>query len=317
MIEVQGSRYKVCKKIFLLCYLLIVNCSLANAVSFRYAVIPENPRPGEPVTIGVHTSSGVRTVALLAGGKRLARSAFFTVPEEEGNVSFLAAILPVPSTVKPGVVTIVFEAANGILGEVPMEIVKRDFVSEVIELNPVLTGVRTDPDPQKTAESARLSAIINHTGKDVFCYGSFVPPVTATRRTSFFGDRRVYKYSNGSSDTSIHAGIDYGVPKGTVVTSCGPGKVVLARSRIVTGNSIVIEHLPGVYSLYYHLDKIEVEEGTMVATGATLGLSGATGLATGPHLHWEIRVSGENSDPDAFIARPILDKDAILSKINS
>jgi murein DD-endopeptidase MepM/ murein hydrolase activator NlpD len=310
-------RKMVFKKIFLLCSLLIAHCSLVNAVSFRYAIIPENPRPGEPVTIGVNNTSGARTVALLAGGKRLARSAFFKVPEEEGKPSFLAAILPVPSTVKPGMVTIVFEAALGILGEIPLEINARDFVSEVIELNPVLTGVRTDPDPQKTAESARLQAVINRTGNEIFCYGSFVPPVTATRRTSFFGDRRVYKYFNGGSDVSIHAGIDYGVPKGTVVSSCGPGKVVLARSRIVTGNSIIIEHLPGVYSLYYHLDTIEVEEGLIVATGAPIGLSGATGLATGPHLHWEIRVSGENSDPDAFIARPILDKDAILCKINN
>jgi len=305
------------KKIFLLCSLLIAHCSLANALAFRYAIIPENPRPGEPVTVGVSVSSGAKTVALLAEGKRLARSSFFSVPAEEGKQAFMAAVLPVPSTAKPGAVTVVFEASTGILGEITMEIAARDFVSEVIELNPVLTGVRTDPDPQKTAESARLQAIINRTGNEIFCYGSFVPPVTATRRTSFFGDRRVYKYSNGGSDVSIHAGIDYGVPKGTVVSSCGPGKVVLARNRIVTGNSIVIEHLPGVYSLYYHLDKIEVEEGVMVATGATLGLSGATGLATGPHLHWEIRVSGENSDPDAFIARPILDKDAILSKLNN
>jgi murein DD-endopeptidase MepM/ murein hydrolase activator NlpD len=229
----------------------------------------------------------------------------------------MAAVLPVPSTAKPGAVTVVFEAANGILGEVLIEIGKRDFVSEVIELTPALTGVRTAPDPQKTAESARLQAIINHTGNEILCYGNFTPPVSSTRRTSFFGDRRVYKYSTGSSDTAIHAGIDYGVPKGTVVNSCGPGKVVLARSRIVTGNSVVIEHLPGVYSLYYHLDKIEIEEGAVVATGTPLGLSGATGLATGPHLHWEIRVSGENSDPDAFIARPILDKEAILSKLNN
>jgi len=299
----------------LLFYFLFFNYYFVNAVSFRYAIIPENPRPGEPVTIGVYNSSGAKTVALLSGGKRLARSAFFSVPAEDGKPSFMAAVLPMPSTAKPGMVTIVFEAATGILGEIPLEIAGRDFVSEVIELNPVLTGVRTDPDPQKTAESARLQAIINHTGNEIFCYGSFIPPVTATRRTSFFGDRRVYKYSNGSSDLSIHAGIDYGVPKGTVVSSCGPGRVVLARNRIVTGNSIVIEHLPGVYSLYYHLDKIEIEEGSMVATGAPLGLSGATGLATGPHLHWEIRVSGENSDPDAFISRPILDKDAILSKL--
>jgi murein DD-endopeptidase MepM/ murein hydrolase activator NlpD len=290
---------------------------LVYSVSFRYAIIPENPRPGEPVTIGVNISSGARTVALLSDGKRLARSPFFTVPAEDGKPAFMAAVLPVPSTAKPGSVKVVFEAASGILGEITIEITSRDFVSEVIELTPSLTNVRTAPDPKKTAEAALLQTIINHTGNESFCYGNFVPPVAATRRTSFFGDRRVYKYSNGGSDVSIHAGIDYGVPKGTVVSSCGPGKVVLASPRIVTGNSVVIEHLPGIYSLYYHLDKIEVEEGVIVEARTRIGLSGATGLATGPHLHWEIRVSGENSDPDAFIARPILDKEAILSKLNN
>jgi murein DD-endopeptidase MepM/ murein hydrolase activator NlpD len=309
------------RKKILLCSLLTVLCSLVHAVSFRYAIIPENPRPGEPVTVAAGGASGAKNVALLYDGKRLARAAFFSVPAdilsaEDRKQPFLAAVLPVPSTAKPGRAVVVFEAATGILGEVPLEIAGREFVSEVIELNPVLTGVRTAPDPRKTAEAALLQSIINHTGNESFCYGSFTPPVSSTRRTSFFGDRRVYKYSNGGSDVSIHAGIDYGVPKGTVVSSCGPGKVVLACSRIVTGNSIVIEHLPGVYSLYYHLDKIEIEEGVIVETGTPLGLSGATGLATGPHLHWEIRVSGENSDPDAFIARPILDKEAILGKLN-
>jgi murein DD-endopeptidase MepM/ murein hydrolase activator NlpD len=92
--------------------------------------------------------------------------------------------------------------------------------------------------------------------------------------------------------------------------------VVLARYRIVTGNSVILEHLPGVYSIYYHLDSIAVSEGTLAAAGTVLGSSGATGLATGPHLHWEIRVSGENADPDAFTARPLLDKNAILAKMN-
>jgi murein DD-endopeptidase MepM/ murein hydrolase activator NlpD len=125
----------------------------------------------------------------------------------------------------------------------------------------------------------------------------------------------VYRYAGGKSDTSIHAGVDYGVPQGTAVGACAPGRVVLAGSRIVTGNSIVIEHFPGVYSLYYHLDSIRVAEGAVVEAGAILGESGSTGLATGPHLHWEIRVAGENTDPDAFIARSVLDKEAILRMI--
>ena len=94
------------------------------------------------------------------------------------------------------------------------------------------------------------------------------------------------------------------------------GRVVLARSRILTGNSIILEHLPGIYSIYYHLDNIAVSEGSIIEAGTILGESGATGLATGPHLHWEIRVSGENADPDAFLPRAILDKNEILTKMS-
>jgi murein DD-endopeptidase MepM/ murein hydrolase activator NlpD len=287
----------------------------AQAALVRYAVIPESPRPGEPVTIGVSVDAGARTAALMKDGKRLGRVSFFLVSAEEEQRSFLAAVLTVPATAKPGEARIIVEAAGGIIDEIAVTIADREFTAEIIKLDPVLTGIRTDPDPQKTRESEILWGIINRTGKDVYHFDNFSPPVTSTRRTSFFGDRRVYEYSNNTSDTSIHAGIDYGIPKGTAVNACGSGKVVLARDRIVTGKSVIIEHLPGIYSLYYHLDKIEVAEGVLVETGTLLGLSGATGLATGPHLHWEIRVFGENTDPDAFISRPILDKDAILSKI--
>jgi murein DD-endopeptidase MepM/ murein hydrolase activator NlpD len=287
----------------------------AQTPPFRHAVIPDTPQPGEPVTIAVTAAVGAKSAALILEGKRLARAAFFSIPAESDEQSFVAAVLTVPSTAKPGKAVIAIEAAGGVAGEIPITITEREFAAEEIVLNTALTGIRTAPDPQKTAESDQLWAILNKTGKEAYCLGTFSPPVNSNRRTSFYGDRRVYKYSNGTSDTSIHAGVDYGVPTGTPVKACGPGKVVLARDRIVTGNSVIIEHFPGCYSLYYHLDKIEVAEGALLDTGAQLGLSGATGLATGPHLHWEIRVSGENTDPDAFIARPILDKDAILSKI--
>jgi murein DD-endopeptidase MepM/ murein hydrolase activator NlpD len=92
--------------------------------------------------------------------------------------------------------------------------------------------------------------------------------------------------------------------------------VALARSRIVTGNTVVIEHLPGVYSLYYHMDKIAVAEGDLVETGARLGEAGATGCATGAHLHWEIRVATENTDPASFLGRKVLDRDTILAILN-
>jgi murein DD-endopeptidase MepM/ murein hydrolase activator NlpD len=287
-------------------------------------IMPAHPRPGEPVTVWVvpHLSSNIETAqikkaALFTGETRLSLASFFTVPASaENEQPLLAAVLAVPSTAASGFASIRVLDGEGTLADIPIIISEREFIAEEIALNQSLTGIRTTPDPQKTAESELLWAVLSKTGTDIFCPGNFIPPVSSTRRTSFFGDRRVYLYSNGSRDTSVHAGVDYGVPTGTPVLACGNGRVILARSRIVTGNSVVIEHLPGIYSLYYHLDQIEAVEGAMVAAGDRVGLSGATGLATGPHLHWEIRVSGENTDPDAFTARPILDKAAVLAKIS-
>jgi murein DD-endopeptidase MepM/ murein hydrolase activator NlpD len=287
----------------------------------RFALIPDAPRLGEPVTVALVSgppTAGLRAAELLdARGRHLSRAAFFPLPAEgAADTPLLAAILSVPSTAPPGPAVIRLEGIPGPLNTIPLSIGPRDFASEIIVLNQALTDIRTAPDPQKTAESQQLWAILSRTGGDIYCTGAFTPPVASTRRTSFFGDRRIFRYTNGKQDSSIHAGVDYGVPTGTPVYACGPGKVVLARNRIVTGKSVVLEHLPGLYSIYYHLDSIAVSEGALAAAGTLLGTVGATGLATGPHLHWEIRVSGENTDPDAFLARPLLDKKAILDRID-
>ena len=139
---------------------------------------------------------------------------------------------------------------------------------------------------------------------------SFVPPNPATRRTSFFGDRRVFAYDNGKSSTSLHYGIDYGVPTGSEVRACGKGKVVMAEDRISTGWSVCIEHLPGLYSLYYHMSELKVEVGQIVNQGDLIGLSGATGLATGPHLHWEVRLNMEAVSPDFFVSDFTFEKES-------
>ena len=105
------------------------------------------------------------------------------------------------------------------------------------------------------------------------------------------------------------------MPKGTEVRACGRGKVVFARMRILTGYTVIIELAPGVYSSYYHLDSIITKEGAMAEAGEVVALSGSTGFSTGPHLHWELRVSTENTDPDILTERALLDKDLIISKI--
>ena len=297
---------------FCICFVFAANAG-AQLASSKCAVIPENPRPGDPVTIGI--AGYARGASLLVGGRRLAKADFFLLPATVEHTGFLAAVLTVPSTASPGAAVIRIENENDEFLEIPIRIAGRKFESEIIELNESLTSIRADPDPEKTAQANLLWSILSATGDVIYHTGKFILPLENNRRTSFYGDRRVFKYSDGRNETSIHGGVDIGVPTGTKISACGAGRVALARFRISTGYSVVLEHAPGIYTLYYHLSKIDVKEGAIVKTGGLLGEVGATGLATGPHLHWELRINTENTDPDVFTTRPVIDKDAIISRI--
>ena len=103
-------------------------------------------------------------------------------------------------------------------------------------------------------------------------------------------------------------------PEGTSVYASGSGRGVFAKDRIITGKTVIIEHLPGVYGIYFHLNTIAVVRGDYVDKGQFIGTVGSTGLSTGNHLHWEIRVGGVAVDPNIFISSGVLDKAAVLGK---
>lgn len=188
----------------------------------------------------------------------------------------------------------------------PVTVFTKEFFEEVIPLDATNTAIKTDSSPQRAAQIDRLNQILDTTDPSAVYYdGPFIRPVTSNRRTSFFGDRRTYSYNTGRKETTLHYGIDFGVPEGTEVSACGSGRVVLAEWRNSTGWSIVIEHLPGLYSLYYHLSKMNVREGDLVKKGQIIALSGSTGLATGPHLHWEIRLYMNAINPDQLVETPL------------
>jgi murein DD-endopeptidase MepM/ murein hydrolase activator NlpD len=121
---------------------------------------------------------------------------------------------------------------------------------------------------------------------------NFRAPVTAAP-TASFGTRRTF---NGKL-ASIHKGMDFRAATGTPVRAGNSGVVVLARPLYYEGNCVVIDHGLGLFTLSMHLSQIAVKEGQHVATGDRLGLSGATGRVTGPHLHWAVRWQGAYLDP--------------------
>jgi murein DD-endopeptidase MepM/ murein hydrolase activator NlpD len=157
-----------------------------------------------------------------------------------------------------------------------------------------------DPDLIK-AERERLARVFGVFGKQQLWVGPFILPVEGPI-TSQFGTRRSY---NGGPATSYHEGIDYDAPPGASVLAANDGQVALAEPLTVRGNAVIIDHGFGVHSGYYHLSEINVQEGQQVKKGDVVGKVGDTGLATGPHLHWEIRVHGINVDPAQWTWRTI------------
>ena len=122
--------------------------------------------------------------------------------------------------------------------------------------------------------------------------GDFIAPVPS-KATDSFGTRRML---NGKL-AAVHKGMDFRAPSGTVVRAGNAGVVVLAAPLYYEGNCVIIDHGQGLMSLYMHFSKLEVKPGQRVIKGQRLGLSGATGRVTGPHLHWAIRWDGAMLDP--------------------
>jgi murein DD-endopeptidase MepM/ murein hydrolase activator NlpD len=123
----------------------------------------------------------------------------------------------------------------------------------------------------------------------------FMPPVEGFVPARF-GSRRVI---NGEP-RSPHTGGDMTLPEGTPVRAVAGGRVVFSGEQFFGGNELVIDHGGGVFSMYFHLSERSVAEGQVVRKGDPVGKVGATGRATGPHLHFGVRVTGARVDPVAL-----------------
>ena len=247
------------------------------------------------------------TLQLLQEKKVIETAAFYVIPKtkKQNSVEMLCGI-PVSLWLTEGnySIKLIFANTETDIKEfiLPSTLKMREFNKEVLELDSKNTAIKTDNSPERALQIDKLNNILFTTiPSDVYTLKKFTPPTESQRYTAYCGDRRVYAYTNGKSSTSLHYGNDYGVPNGTEVNACADGKVVLAETRISTGWSVVIEHLPGLYSLYYHMSELNVKEGDMVKQGELIGKSGATGLATGPHLHWEMRLNGSAVCPEFFL----------------
>ena len=115
--------------------------------------------------------------------------------------------------------------------------------------------------------------------------------------SSPFGLRRFF---NGE-ERNPHSGLDFAVPAGTPIKTPAAGKVILIGNYFFNGNTVFVDHGQGFISMFCHMSKIDVKLGDQLPRGGVVGRVGATGRATGPHMHWNVSLNDARVDPAIFI----------------
>lgn len=146
------------------------------------------------------------------------------------------------------------------------------------------------------AEAERLKQLFASTRQGRLWSGAWQMPVPGTA-TSSYGRQT---FLNGE-ERGRHQGTDFRAATGTPIQAPNGGEVVLAQNLYFSGNTVVLDHGQGLYSLFAHLSKIGVKVGAKVARGDVLGEVGATGRVTGPHLHWAVRLHDGSVDPLSLV----------------
>lgn len=159
--------------------------------------------------------------------------------------------------------------------------------------------VELSPEDQARAdrEAAETSAIYDTFTPQRYWSEAFAVPVRGAQDGRNFGHRRVF---NGQP-RAPHSGADLRASTGTPIYAANSGRVVLAKNLFFSGNAVYIDHGHGLYTTYLHLSEIAVAVGQVVERGERLGLAGATGRVTGPHLHWGVRLLDARVDPFSLI----------------
>jgi murein DD-endopeptidase MepM/ murein hydrolase activator NlpD len=171
---------------------------------------------------------------------------------------------------------------------------------ENVDLPPAVNN-SLDPAAVQQEDDARAATFAEFTNEKLWS-GPFIWPVPPDVITDPFGIRRGY---NGGPVVSFHQGIDIAADEGVPIVAGNSGRVAYVAFGPTHGNCVIIDHGDGVFSGYSHMSRFNVQLGQMVNKGDVIGFVGSTGMATGPHVHFEIDVRGVPVDPSLWTMQTI------------
>jgi murein DD-endopeptidase MepM/ murein hydrolase activator NlpD len=245
---------------------------------------------GQALRLTVPDEPGIQSVEVLWQGKRIP---YVDIGSEW--VTVIGIDLETKAGNYSGDVRV---SKNGTIERRPLTVTVRSvkFPTEQLKVADQYVQLSKQNQERANAEAAEITAIHNTITPEVFWSESFVSPIPGIAGANF-GKRRVF---NGES-RNPHNGADLRATTGTPIHSTNRGRVVLARDLFYTGNTVIVDHGMGIYTLYAHLSKIDVAAGDIVERSQVVGLAGATGRVTGPHLHWGARVQNARVDPFSLV----------------
>jgi murein DD-endopeptidase MepM/ murein hydrolase activator NlpD len=286
-----------------------------NARGFRMWVVPGMvlalPGSGTPTT-AVPDSAGAILVSPLPAVQGRTEVVGVTADSQvsvEGNLAdnplhferaddkTLVALQGVYALAKPGLYDLTIRVTPAAAGQAPFAFTQPVYVADGgYPFDPILSVPPETIDPAVTApENDQVAKIMAPVTPDKMWQGAFQFPTGYTKSfPSRFGSRRNY---NGTGYNYYHSGLDFYGGTGTKITAPAKGRVVFTGKMTVRGNLTIIDHGWGVYTAYFHQSEIDVKVGDVVEPGQPIGLIGATGRVTGPHLHWEVWVGGVPVNP--------------------
>jgi murein DD-endopeptidase MepM/ murein hydrolase activator NlpD len=207
------------------------------------------------------------------------------------------ALVGIDLDVKPGPYVVTVDAGGGLTAKTDVVVGRHVFPTRRLTVDEGFVNPPPQLSDRIAQEAALLRTTWHHVTSQRFWSAPFVRPVPQPAN-SRFGTRSIF---NGRP-RGAHGGADFLSPAGTSIRAPNAGRIVVARDLYFTGNTVVIDHGLGIFSMLAHLSAIDVGEGDSVEAADVIGLVGATGRVTGPHLHWAVRVNLARVDPLSVLA---------------
>lgn len=250
-------------------------------------------QPGEVVRLDIRSTRPVTALTVQTFDRTIAVARV----AERRWLALIGIDLDVAAGEYPVTIAVAYEDGTRTDQVQSLAVEPKGFPTRQLRVAPKFVNPPAGVQPRIERERRLLGELFRAIGPEPRWTGSFVRPIEVSV-VSGFGVRSVY---NGEA-RAPHNGADFASPAGTPVLAPGGGRVVLAEPLYFTGRTVMIDHGLGLVSLLAHLSRIDVRRGTDVVAGSSVGLVGATGRATGPHLHWTVRLQGARVDPLSVIA---------------